>query len=79
MPSLVESQIKSFTDFVEGGAERVFLGEVGRVFFARDGNVVEEERLALALGGKVGAWDAVRAADFRRVHMRQPIIGHDFS
>ncbi len=24
MPSLVESQIKSFTDFVEGGAERVF-------------------------------------------------------
>jgi phenylalanyl-tRNA synthetase beta chain len=49
---------------LRGGAERVFLGEVGRVFFARDGNVVEEERLALALGGKVGAWDAVRAADF---------------
>jgi DNA-directed RNA polymerase beta subunit len=24
LPSLVESQIKSFTDFVEGGAEKVF-------------------------------------------------------
>jgi phenylalanyl-tRNA synthetase beta chain len=49
---------------LRGGAERVFLGEVGRVFFARDGKVVEEERLALALGGKVGPWDAMRAADF---------------
>ncbi|OYW05933.1 MAG: phenylalanine--tRNA ligase subunit beta [Acidobacteria bacterium 37-71-11] len=46
------------------GAESVLLGEVGRVFFARDGAVAEEERLALALAGSVGDWDAVRAADF---------------
>ena len=46
------------------GAEGVLLGEVGRVFFARDGAVAEEERLALALAGNVGAWDAPRAADF---------------
>jgi phenylalanyl-tRNA synthetase beta chain len=46
------------------GADSVLLGEVGRVFFARDGAVVEEERLALAMAGSVGGWDAVRAADF---------------
>ncbi len=46
------------------GAESVMLGEVGRVFFARDGGVAEEERLALALAGNVGPWDAPRAADF---------------
>ncbi len=46
------------------GAESVLLGEVGRVFFDRGGAVAEEERLALALAGSVGAWDAVRAADF---------------
>ncbi|TAM45274.1 MAG: phenylalanine--tRNA ligase subunit beta [Acidobacteria bacterium] len=46
------------------GADSVLLGEVGRVFFARDGGVAEEERLALALAGSVGGWDAVRAADF---------------
>ena len=46
------------------GAESVLLGEVGRVFFDRDGAVAEEERLALALAGNVGGWDAVRAADF---------------
>ncbi len=46
------------------GAERVALGEVGRVFFKREGTVVEEERLALALAGKLGAWDDPHAADF---------------
>jgi phenylalanyl-tRNA synthetase beta chain len=46
------------------GAESVLLGEVGRVFFDRDGAVAEEERLALALAGNVGPWDAPRAADF---------------
>jgi phenylalanyl-tRNA synthetase beta chain len=46
------------------GAERVLLGEVGRAFFERDGGVAEEERLALAVAGRVGAWDAARPADF---------------
>jgi len=46
------------------GADRVFLGEIGRVFFSTGGTVVEEERLALALGGRVGPWDALRATDF---------------
>jgi phenylalanyl-tRNA synthetase beta chain len=46
------------------GAERVLLGEVGRAFFERGGTVAEEERLALAVGGRVGPWDALRPADF---------------
>ena len=46
------------------GAERVLLGEVGRVFFERDGAVAEEERLALAVAGKLGPWDGLRPADF---------------
>ena len=46
------------------GAERVLLGEVGRVFFERDGRVAEQERLAVAIAGKVGPWDAPRQADF---------------
>jgi len=46
------------------GGERVLLGEVGRVFFARGSEIVEEDRLALALAGTAGPWDALRAADF---------------
>ena len=46
------------------GAERVLLGEVGRVFFTRGKGVAEEERLALALAGRAGAWDDVHPADF---------------
>ena len=46
------------------GAERVLLGEVGRVFFARPGAVAEEERLAVAVAGRLGAWDALRPAEF---------------
>ena len=46
------------------GAERVLLGEVGRVFFERGGTVSEEERLAVAVAGAVGPWDALRPADF---------------
>jgi phenylalanyl-tRNA synthetase beta chain len=42
----------------------VLLGEVGRVFFARGSEIVEEDRLALALAGTAGPWDALRAADF---------------
>jgi len=46
------------------GAARVMLGEVGRVFFADAGAVREEERLAVAVAGRAGAWDGERAADF---------------
>lgn len=46
------------------GAERVQLFEVGRVFFAREGKVHEEERLSVLLSGEVGAWDSRRAVDF---------------
>lgn len=46
------------------GAERVQLFEVGRVFFAREGKVCEEERLAVLLSGEVGAWDNRRPVDF---------------
>jgi len=46
------------------GAERVLLGEVGRVFFTRGKGVAEEERLALALAGRAGPWDDVHPADF---------------
>lgn len=46
------------------GAERVQLFEVGRVFFAREGRIHEEERLAVLLAGEVGAWDSRRAVDF---------------
>ncbi|HVN32192.1 MAG TPA: phenylalanine--tRNA ligase subunit beta [Thermoanaerobaculaceae bacterium] len=46
------------------GGARVLLGEVGRVFFARGSKVVEEDRLALALAGTAGPWDAVRDTDF---------------
>jgi phenylalanyl-tRNA synthetase beta chain len=46
------------------GATRVRLGEVGRVFFATDSGVREEERLAVVLAGNTGAWDETRAVDF---------------
>ncbi len=46
------------------GATRVRLGEVGRVFFATDRGVREEERLAVVLAGTTGAWDETRAVDF---------------
>ncbi len=46
------------------GAESVLLGEVGRVFFADGDGVREENRLALAMAGAVGPWDARRGADF---------------
>lgn len=46
------------------GAERGLLAEVGRVFFADNDRVREEERLAFALAGQVGPWDAPRLVDF---------------
>jgi phenylalanyl-tRNA synthetase beta chain len=62
--SLLAGLVEAAGTNLRRGAERVLLGEVGRVFFARGPEVVEEERLAIALAGKVGAWDAVRPADF---------------
>ena len=46
------------------GAERVALAEVGRVYFADGAAAREEERLALALAGRTGAWDDSREVDF---------------
>ncbi|MGE5235722.1 MAG: phenylalanine--tRNA ligase subunit beta [Acidobacteriota bacterium] len=46
------------------GAERVLIGEVGRVFFAAGSAVREEERLAFVEAGVVGPWDATRAVEF---------------
>lgn len=43
------------------GAESVLLGEVGRVFFWDNERPREEERLAVAMGGRAGSWD--RRAD----------------
>lgn len=62
--SLLAGLVEAAGANLRRGAERVLLGEVGRVFFARGPEVVEEERLAIALAGKVGAWDAVRPAEF---------------
>jgi phenylalanyl-tRNA synthetase beta chain len=46
------------------GADRVLVGEVGRVFFADGSAVREEERLALVSAGEVGPWDSARPAGF---------------
>jgi phenylalanyl-tRNA synthetase beta chain len=61
--SLLAGLVEAAGGNLRRGAERVFLGEVGRVFFSRGTNIVEEERLALALAGTVGPWDAVRPPD----------------
>jgi phenylalanyl-tRNA synthetase beta chain len=62
--SLLAGLIEAAGGNLRRGAERVLLGEVGRVFFARGTGMVEEERLALALAGGVGGWDDTRPADF---------------
>jgi len=62
--SLLAGLVEAAAGNLRRGAERVLLGEVGRVFFARGAEIVEEERLALALAGTLGPWDAVRSADF---------------
>jgi len=49
---------------IRHGADRVMLGEVGRVFFADRGAVREEERLAVVLAGRAGSWDGERETDF---------------
>ena len=62
--SLLAGLVEAAGSNLRRGAERVLLGEVGRVFFARGSAVAEEERLAIVLAGDVGPWDAVRPADF---------------
>jgi phenylalanyl-tRNA synthetase beta chain len=62
--SILAGLVEAAAENLRRGAERVALGEVGRVFFGSDGKVREEERLAIVLAGKVGGWDGVRAADF---------------
>jgi phenylalanyl-tRNA synthetase beta chain len=62
--SLLAGLVEAAGGNLRRGAERVLLGEVGRVFFVRGTEVIEEERLALALAGEVGGWDDSRPADF---------------
>ena len=62
--SLLAGLVEAAGGNLRRGAERVLLGEVGRVFFARGSEVAEESRLAIALAGNAGPWDAVRPADF---------------
>jgi phenylalanyl-tRNA synthetase beta chain len=62
--SLLAGLVEAAAGNQRRGAERVLLGEVGRAFFADGAQVREEERLALALAGAVGPWDAPRPVDF---------------
>lgn len=62
--SLLAGLIEAAGGNVRRGAERVLIAEVGRVFFADNGGVREEERLAFALAGQIGPWDAQHHADF---------------
>ncbi|HUK13640.1 MAG TPA: phenylalanine--tRNA ligase subunit beta [Thermoanaerobaculaceae bacterium] len=62
--SLLAGLVDAAAGNLRRGAERVLIGEVGRVYFERAEGVREEERVALVLAGSVGAWDAGRAADF---------------
>ena len=62
--SLLAGLVEAAAGNQRRGAERVLLGEVGRAFFSDGTKVREEERLALALGGVAGPWDAPRPADF---------------
>jgi phenylalanyl-tRNA synthetase beta chain len=62
--SLLAGLVDAASGNLRRDAERVLLGEVGRVFFARGSEIVEEERVALTLAGTTGAWDAVRATNF---------------
>jgi len=62
--SLWSSLAEAATANLRRGAERVQLFEVGRVFFAQNGRVWEEERLAAILAGELGPWDGRRRVDF---------------
>lgn len=62
--SVLTGLVEAAAGNLRRGAGEVFLGEVGRVFFMRDGGIAEEERLAVALAGDTGAWDERRRADF---------------
>jgi phenylalanyl-tRNA synthetase beta chain len=62
--SLLAGLVEAAADNLRRGAERVFIGEVGRAYFMHDGAVVEQERLALTLGGKTGPWAEAREVDF---------------
>jgi phenylalanyl-tRNA synthetase beta chain len=62
--SLLAGLVEAAAGNLRRDAERVLVGEIGRVYLRRNGAVEEQERLALALGGNTGMWDAVREADF---------------
>jgi len=62
--SLLAGLVEAVAGNLRRGVSRVALGEVGRAFFATGGHPREEERLAIAVAGAVGPWDAPRALDF---------------
>jgi phenylalanyl-tRNA synthetase beta chain len=62
--SLLAGLVEAAGGNLRRGAGRVALGEVGRAFFATGAAPREEERLAIALAGSAGAWDAPRPLDF---------------
>jgi phenylalanyl-tRNA synthetase beta chain len=62
--SLLAGLIEAVAGNLRRGAGRVALGEVGRAFFATGSQPREEERLAIALAGAAGPWDAPRPLDF---------------
>ncbi len=62
--SLLAGLVEAVAGNLRRGAGRVALGEVGRAFFATGGQPREEERLAIALAGAAGPWDAPRLLDF---------------
>jgi phenylalanyl-tRNA synthetase beta chain len=62
--SLLAGLVEAAGANLRRGAGAVAIGEVGRAFFATGGQPREEERLAFALAGSAGAWDAPRPLDF---------------
>jgi phenylalanyl-tRNA synthetase beta chain len=62
--SLLAGLLEAVAGNLRRGVARVALGEVGRAYFATGAHPREEERLAIALAGDVGPWDAPRPLDF---------------
>jgi phenylalanyl-tRNA synthetase beta chain len=62
--SLLAGLVEAAGGNLRRGAAAVAIGEVGRAFFATSGWPREEERLAFALAGSAGSWDAPRPLDF---------------
>lgn len=62
--SLLAGLVEAAAGNLRRGVATVLLGEVGRVFFATDGGVREEERAAVVLAGELVSWEGLRRTDF---------------